>query len=124
MRLQSTLYFMPFLPLSVIAYGWVCQQHVHVSAICVMLFLAGLFSMFVSSVKWNPVAHAHPRFSRSIYTSTLAYIVDANTGRSSSAVAANSAFRGLTAFIATEVAAPLQVRERSSVLRGLWLTAL
>ena len=51
MRLQSTLYFMPFLPLSVIAYGWVCQQHVHVSAICVMLFLAGLFSMCVLGAK-------------------------------------------------------------------------
>ena len=52
--------------------------------------------------------HSHwPSF---IYTSTLAYIVDANTGRSSSAVAANSFFRGLTAFIATEVAVPLQVR--------------
>ena len=45
MRLQSTLLFMPFLPLSVIAYGWVCEQHVNVAAICVMLFLSGLFSM-------------------------------------------------------------------------------
>ena len=45
MRLQSTLYFMPFLPLSVLAYGWVCEEHVNVAAICVMLFLSGFFSM-------------------------------------------------------------------------------
>ena len=45
MRLQSTLYFMPFLPLSAIAYGWVCEEHVHVAAICVVLFLVGLLSM-------------------------------------------------------------------------------
>ena len=45
MRLQSTLLFLPLLPLSVIAYGWVCERHVHVAAICVMLFLSGLFCM-------------------------------------------------------------------------------
>ena len=48
---------------------------------------------------------------RCIYTSTLAYIVDANTGRSSSAVAMNSAFRGIAAFVGAEVAVPLQVCE-------------
>ena len=48
-------------------------------------------------------------FGSAIYASTLAYIVDANTGRSSSAVASNSCFRGTTAFIAAEVAVPLQV---------------
>lgn len=46
---------------------------------------------------------------RWIYTSTLAYIVDANTGRSSTAVATNSSFRGLSAFVAAEIAVPLQV---------------
>jgi hypothetical protein len=35
--------------------------------------------------------------------------VDSNTGRSSTAVATNSAFRGIYAFVATEVAVPLQV---------------
>ncbi|KAI0671081.1 MFS general substrate transporter [Trametes maxima] len=97
MRLESTLVPMFFLPPSVIAYGWVCERHVHVSAICVMLFLAGFFSIC-------------------IYSSTLAYIVDANTGRSSSAVASNSAFRGLSAFIAAEVAVPLQVRASQHTL--------
>ncbi|KAI8971143.1 MFS general substrate transporter [Trametes punicea] len=90
MRLESTMVPMFFLPPSVIAYGWVCERHVNVAAICVMLFLSGFFSIC-------------------IYSSTLAYIVDANTGRSSSAVATNSAFRGLSAFVAAEVAVPLQV---------------
>ncbi|KAH9891990.1 MFS general substrate transporter [Cubamyces lactineus] len=99
MRLQSTIVPMFFLPPSVIAYGWVCERHVHVAAICVMLFLSGFFSI-------------------SIYSSTLAYIVDANTGRSSSAVATNSAFRGLSAFVAAEVAVPLQVRFSNLVAIG------
>ncbi|KAG6809841.1 hypothetical protein H0H92_014533 [Tricholoma furcatifolium] len=42
------------------------------------------------------------------YASTLAYIVDSNTGRSSFAIAVNNAFRGLFAFAAIEVAVPLQ----------------
>lgn len=47
--------------------------------------------------------------SRAIYASTLAYIVDANGGRSSLAVATNSFFRGVSAFVAIEIAVPLQV---------------
>lgn len=43
------------------------------------------------------------------YSSALAYIVDSNKGRSSTAVATNSAFRGLFAFVATEIAVPMQV---------------
>ena len=49
---------------------------------------------------------------RWIYTSTLAYVVDANVGRSSTAVATNSSFRGLFAFVAAEIAVPLQVSQR------------
>lgn len=45
MRLRSAFGFMIFLPPSIIAYGWVCEEHVNVAAICVMLFLAGFFSM-------------------------------------------------------------------------------
>lgn len=47
--------------------------------------------------------------NRWMYSSTLAYIVDTNTGRSSTAVATNSAYRGILAFIAVEIAIPLQV---------------
>ena len=43
-----------------------------------------------------------------MYTSTLAYVVDANTGRSGSAVAANSWARGTLAFACTMLAVPLQ----------------
>ncbi|KAL1950238.1 hypothetical protein VTO73DRAFT_5362 [Trametes versicolor] len=101
MRLESTMVPMLFLPPSVIAYGWVCERHVSVAAICVMLFLAGFFSIC-------------------IYSSTLAYIVDANVGRSSSAVATNSAFRGLFAFIASEVAVPLQDAIGDGGLYSVW----
>ncbi|KAG9315513.1 major facilitator superfamily domain-containing protein [Chiua virens] len=89
MRLESTKLAMPWFPLAVVGYAWACQEHVHVSAICVMLFLSGFFSIWM-------------------YASTLAYIVDANVGRSSSAVATNGSFRGLFAFVAAEVAIPLQ----------------
>jgi hypothetical protein len=45
-----------------------------------------------------------------MYASALAYLVDANVGRSSTVVATNSAFRGIGAFVAAEIAVPLQVR--------------
>ncbi|KAG6372759.1 major facilitator superfamily domain-containing protein [Boletus reticuloceps] len=101
MRLESTKLAMWFFPPSVIGYAWVCQQHVHVSAICVMLFLSGFFSIC-------------------IYTSTLAYIVDANVGQSSSAVATNSSFRGMSAFVAVEIAVPLQDAIGDGGLYTLW----
>ncbi|KAF7968295.1 hypothetical protein HWV62_31041 [Athelia sp. TMB] len=101
MRLRSTVGAMWFLPPAVVGYAWVCQQRVHVAAVCVMLFLAGFFSLW-------------------IYASTLAYIVDANVGRSSTAVAANSAFRGLTAFVAAEVAVPLQNSIGDGGMYTLW----
>ncbi|KAL4249199.1 MFS transporter superfamily protein [Abortiporus biennis] len=101
LRLQSTKYFFVFLPASVIAYGWICEKHVHVAAICVMLFLSGFFSIC-------------------IYASTLAYIVDANVGRSSSAVATNSCFRGVSAFVAAEVAVPIQSAIGDGGLYSLW----
>ena len=43
------------------------------------------------------------------YSGILAYLVDANNGRSSTAVALNSVFRGVFAFVATEITVPLQV---------------
>ncbi|KAG9315514.1 vacuolar DHA amino acid exporter [Chiua virens] len=101
MRLESTKIAMLWFPPAVIGYAWVCQEHVHVAAICVMLFLSGFFSIW-------------------IYASTLAYIVDANVGRSSSAVATNSSFRGLSAFIAAEIAVPLQDAIGDGGLYTLW----
>ncbi|KAG1887567.1 MFS general substrate transporter [Suillus subluteus] len=101
MRLESTKIAMLWLPPSVIGYAWVCQERVNIAAVCVMLFLAGFLSIW-------------------IYTSTLAYIVDANTGRSSMAVAANSSFRGLFAFVAAEIAVPLQDAIGDGGLYTLW----
>ncbi|KAG2127146.1 MFS general substrate transporter [Suillus bovinus] len=55
-----------------------------------------------------------------IYASTLAYIVDANAGRSSTAVATNGSFRGLFAFVAAEIAVPLQDSIGDGGLYTLW----
>ncbi|THV03488.1 vacuolar DHA amino acid exporter [Dendrothele bispora CBS 962.96] len=89
MRLKSTIHGILVFPPCVVGFGWVCQEHLHVAVICVFLFLCGFFSI-------------------AVYTSTLAYLVDANVGRSSTAIALNSAFRGTFAFVALEVAVPLQ----------------
>lgn len=56
-----------------------------------------------------------------MYSSILAYIVDSNSGRSTSAVAANSFLRGVAGFVAAEVAIPLQVNGLSSYERTLRL---
>ncbi|EFI27249.1 hypothetical protein CC1G_15077 [Coprinopsis cinerea okayama7 len=89
MRLYSTVPGLILLPPFTVGFGWLCEKHAHVSALCVFLFMCGFMAVWV-------------------YSSTLAYVVDANTGRSSTATATNSAFRGLFAFIATEVAVPIQ----------------
>lgn len=84
------------------------------------------FSRVFSACEWQYVtlSTAFPICSgvycRWIYASTLAYIVDANTGRSSSAVATNSLFRGLFGFVAAEVAAPLQNAIGDGGLYTLW----
>ncbi|KAG1736765.1 vacuolar DHA amino acid exporter [Suillus lakei] len=101
MRLASTRPVMWFLPPAIIGYAWVCEKHVHVAAICIMLCLSGFFSTWV-------------------YASTLAYIVDANPGRSSTVVATNSAFRCVFAFVAIEVAIPIQVTIGDGGLYTLW----
>ncbi|KAH9165515.1 MFS general substrate transporter [Lactarius sanguifluus] len=101
MRLESTKPAMVFLPLSVVAYAWLAQEHVHVASLCTALFFIGFFSVW-------------------IYSSTLAYIIDANPGRSSAAVATNSWFRGVAAFIFTEAAVPLQDSMGDGGLYTLW----
>ncbi|KAI6027562.1 vacuolar DHA amino acid exporter [Pisolithus microcarpus] len=101
MRLESTKIAMWGLPPAVIGYAWVCQERVHIAAMCVMLFLAGFFSIWM-------------------YSSTLAYVVDSNTGNSSSAVAANSSIRGASAFVAAEVAVPLQDAIGDGGLYTIW----
>ncbi|KAF5376834.1 hypothetical protein D9757_008897 [Collybiopsis confluens] len=89
MRLRSTVQGLFIFPLCVVGYAWVIEERVNVAVVCVMLFWCGFVSIFV-------------------YASTLAYIVDANVGRSSSAVALNASFRGTFAFVFEEVAVPMQ----------------
>ncbi|KAI5121067.1 hypothetical protein M0805_008581 [Coniferiporia weirii] len=101
LRLESTKWAMIALPLPSLAYAWLCEKKVHVAAVCVALFFAGFLSIW-------------------IYSSTLAYIVDANTGRSATAVACNSCFRGVLGFIASEVAVPLQDALGDGGLYTLW----
>ena len=47
MRLESTKPAMVFLPLSVVAYAWLAQEHVHVASLCTALFFIGFFSLSV-----------------------------------------------------------------------------
>ncbi|KAF9068628.1 major facilitator superfamily domain-containing protein [Rhodocollybia butyracea] len=89
MRLKSTVHGLVIFPLCVVGYAWVIQERVNLAGVCAMLFACGFTSIFV-------------------YTSTLAYIVDSNVGRSSSAVALNSFFRCTLAFIFEEIAVPMQ----------------
>jgi len=48
MRLESTKPAMLFTPITCIAYAWLCQEKVHVAAVCVALFFAGFFIMLAS----------------------------------------------------------------------------
>jgi len=101
MRLRSTFLGFAGLPPCVLAFGWICAKHVHISAVCVFLFLCGFFML------WS-------------YSSTLAYLVDANNGRSSTVVALNSVFRGVFAFVATEITVPLQDAVGDGWLYTIW----
>ncbi|KAL4070034.1 major facilitator superfamily domain-containing protein [Scleroderma yunnanense] len=53
MRLESTKVLLWWLPPSVIGYAWVCQEHVHIAVISVMLCLIGFFSMSSSAAAAN-----------------------------------------------------------------------
>jgi len=103
---------MPVMVASFLVYAWTTDQKTNVAGPIVALVFGGFSIMYVSrSVVINLAyaANANATLCRVIYSSTLAYLVDANPGRSSSAVACNSFFRGLFAFIASQVALPIQV---------------
>ncbi|CAE6504430.1 unnamed protein product [Rhizoctonia solani] len=101
MRLQSTKPAMIFLPFFVVAYAWMCEKHVSIAGPVVVLFFSGFCAIW-------------------IYSSTLAYIVDANPGRASSAIAANSSFRGISGLIAAEISVPLKNALGDGGLYTLW----
>ncbi|OCF74236.1 hypothetical protein I204_04606 [Kwoniella mangroviensis CBS 8886] len=89
MRLKATFVAMPFLILGVLAYAWTAEEKVHIAGIVVCLVISGF------ALLW-------------IYSSTLAYLVDANPGISSSAVSLNSLFRGVMACIMSQIAVPIR----------------
>lgn len=101
MRLQSTKPALAVLPFFVVAYAWMCEKHVHIAGPVVVLFFSGFCAIW-------------------IYSSTLAYIVDANPGRASSAIAANSSFRGISGLIIAEVSVPLQNALGDGGLYTIW----
>ncbi|KIJ54897.1 hypothetical protein M422DRAFT_153520 [Sphaerobolus stellatus SS14] len=100
-RLKSTKPMILVLPAFLVAYAWMAEKKVNVAGLCVALFFIGFSSIW-------------------IYSSTLAYIVDANVGRSSTAVASNSFVRGAAGFVAAEIAVPLQDALGDGGLYTLW----
>ncbi|GAA5968622.1 hypothetical protein JCM11641_007702 [Rhodosporidiobolus odoratus] len=88
MRIKSAYPALPFIPLLFIAYGWLAYYHVRIAGPVVVLFFLGAAIMVV-------------------YATTLSYIVDANPGRSTSAIACNSLFRGVLACAASQAAEPI-----------------
>ncbi|KAG2060694.1 MFS general substrate transporter [Suillus hirtellus] len=105
MRLESSKLTMLWIPLSLIGYGWACDKHLNVAVICVMLVLVGFTTIWM-------------------YASTLAYLVDANPGRSAAAVATNSSFRGSLAFLSVLIAVPLQNAWGDGILFTGWACVL
>ncbi|KAI5479119.1 MFS transporter [Pseudohyphozyma bogoriensis] len=91
MRIKSVTWPLAFTPFLMVGYGWTVQMAVTVYAPIILLFFLG------AGMIW-------------IYTATLVYIVDANPGRSASAVACNSLFRGVLAAVASQSADPLVAR--------------
>ncbi|KAG1763587.1 MFS general substrate transporter [Suillus occidentalis] len=65
-----------------------------------------------------------PAVVRWMYASTLAYLVDANPGRSCTAVATNSSFRGSLAFVSVMTAVPLQNALGDGGLYTVWAGVL
>jgi Na+/melibiose symporter-like transporter len=80
---------MPLIIIAYLIYAWTADRKTSIAGPIVALFLAGFSLMFV-------------------YSSTLAYLVDSNPGRSASAVSCNSFCRGVGACVMSQVAIPLQ----------------
>jgi len=59
-----------------------------------------------------------------MYSVTLSYLIDANPGRSLGTAALNSLFRGVLAFVSSEIAAPLQDGIGDGALYSGWAVVL
>lgn len=101
MRLESTKLVMLIIPLAVVAYAWVSARKLHWAGAVVILFICGFCTLF-------------------IYASALAYLVDANPGRSIAATASNSSLRGFAGMVASEMASPLLTTLGNGGLYSLW----
>ncbi|GAA5907501.1 hypothetical protein JCM6882_003878 [Rhodosporidiobolus microsporus] len=101
MRIKSTYPALPFVPLLFIAYAWTVYYEVHIAGPVVVLFFLGAVIMV-------------------IYASTLSYVVDANPGRSTSAVACNSLFRGVIACVASQTAEPIMDKVKNGAFYTGW----
>ena len=101
MRLDSAKVVMLIIPPAVVAYAWVADRGLHWAGAVVALFVSGFGVLF-------------------IYASSLAYLVDANPGRSIAATATNSSFRGFAGMISAEIAAPLRQVVKDGGLYSLW----
>ncbi|KAF8884888.1 major facilitator superfamily domain-containing protein [Gymnopilus junonius] len=101
MRLKSTIICACLFPMIVVGFGWLSQKSAHISVIVVKLFLGGFLNNWLFSI-------------------IMAYIIDANPGRSSTAAVAASAFRGVLAFTAAETAVPLQDNLGNGWLFTIW----
>jgi Na+/melibiose symporter-like transporter len=115
---------MILLPPAVVAFGWTCEKHTNIAGPVVTLFASGFAVSSVSILSeciHIPLINAFIRF---MYSSTLAYLVDANAGRSTLAVACNNSFRGLGGFISAEIAAPLQDAIGDGGLYTMWACLL
>lgn len=104
-RIMSVRLPMLLCPVTFVGYAWSAYYKTNIAIPVICLVLLG-FSLF-----W-------------IYSSTLSYLIDSNIGRSSGAVACNSAVRGLFAFIASEVAGPLQDSVGDGALYTGWAILL
>ncbi|KPV72502.1 uncharacterized protein RHOBADRAFT_66887 [Rhodotorula graminis WP1] len=101
MRIKSTYPAFAFLPCLFIAYAWLVYFEVNIAGPVVVLFVLGAAIMV-------------------IYASTLAYIVDANPGRSTSAVACNSLFRGVLACASSQAAEPILDKIKNGAFYSGW----
>jgi hypothetical protein len=101
---------MPVMVASFLVYAWTSDKKTNVAGPIVALVFGGFSLMSAEDVlcRIASIADIYLRHLRVIYASTLAYLVDANPGRSSSAIACNSFFRGTFAFVASQVALPIR----------------
>lgn len=88
MRLKAAYSGMPLIIASFLVYAWTLDFKTHIAGPVVALFFGGFSILFV-------------------YSNTLAYLVDANPGKSSSAVGNNSMVRGICACVMSQIALPI-----------------